>query len=49
MIMAAIALVKSLKRLYESGRLTIAQMAERVKKGTISEEDYETITGEAYE
>lgn len=41
-------LVNSLKRLYAAGRVTKAQMAERVTKGTISAEDYETITGEAY-
>lgn len=42
-------LVKSLKRLYESGRLTKEQIRERVNKGTITEEDYEYITGEPYE
>lgn len=42
-------LVKSLKRLYESGRLTKVQIRERVAKGTITEEEYEYITGELYE
>lgn len=42
-------LVNSLKRLYESGRLTKEQIAERVKKGSISPEDYAYITGEEYE
>ena len=42
-------LVNSLKRLYEAGRLTKEQVAERVVKGTISKEEYEKITGEVYE
>lgn len=42
------ALVNSLKRLYEAGKLTKEQLAERVKKGTIDEEEYKEITGEAY-
>lgn len=41
-------LVESLKRLYEAGRLTKAQIAERVKKGTITAKDYQYITGEPY-
>lgn len=41
-------LVKSLKRLYTAGKITIEDVAERVASGTISEEEYETITGEAY-
>lgn len=40
-------LVNSLKRLYESGRLTKEQVEERVKKGTITASDYEVVTGEA--
>ena len=40
-------LVESLKRLYEKGRLTKVQIAERVDKGTISEEEYKYITGES--
>lgn len=43
------ALVNSLKRLYEAGKLTKEQLAERVKKGTIDETEYEEITGEIYE
>jgi len=42
-------LVKSLKRLYESGRLTKEQIGQRVDKGTIDADEYEYITGEAYE
>ena len=41
-------LVKSLKRLYDAGRLTKEQVRERVEKGTITEEDYKYITGENY-
>ena len=41
-------LVKSLKRLYDAGRLTKEQVRERVEKGTITEEDYKYITGEDY-
>lgn len=42
-------LVNSLTRLYESGRLTKEQIKERVEKGSINEEEYQKITGEAYE
>lgn len=41
-------LIDSLKRLYEAGRLTKEQVKERVAKGTITEGDYEKITGEPY-
>ncbi len=41
-------LVKSLSRLYKNGSLTKEQIAQRVEKGTITPEDYEYITGEAY-
>lgn len=41
-------LIDSLKRLYEAGRLTKEQVKERVTKGTITEDDYEKITGEPY-
>lgn len=41
-------LVNSLKRLYENGRLTIEQIAERVVKGSITAEEYLYITGEEY-
>lgn len=52
--MAAVILVNSLKRLYENGlkgknpSLTKGQIAERVGKGSITEEDYLYITGEDY-
>ncbi len=39
-------LVNSLKRLYESGKLTKEQVADRVKKGSITTSDYKAITGE---
>lgn len=45
--MASSTLVKSLTRLYESGKLSKEQIAERVEKGTITPDDYEQITGEA--
>lgn len=41
-------LVNSLKRLYTVGRVTKEQIRERVKKGTITEADYQEITGEIY-
>lgn len=43
------ALVNSLKRLYEAGKLTKEQLVERVEKGTIDEAEYKEITGETYE
>lgn len=46
--MASSTLIKSLTRLYNKGSLTKEDIAERVEKGTITPEDYETITGEAY-
>lgn len=42
-------LVESLKRLYEKGRLTKEQIAERVERGTITDEEYAYIVGEPYE
>lgn len=39
-------LVSSIKRLYNSGKLTKEQVAERVAKGSITAVDYEEITGE---
>lgn len=42
-------LVNSLTRLYEAGRLTKEQIKERVEKGSITTDEYEEITGEAYE
>ena len=41
-------LVNSLKRLYDKGKLTIEQIAERVKKGSITVDEYLYITGEEY-
>lgn len=41
-------LVSSLKRLYAVGRVTKEQIEERVKKGMITEADYQEITGEIY-
>lgn len=41
-------LVNSLKRLYDAGRITLAQVAERVKTGIITADEFEAITGEAY-
>lgn len=41
-------LVESLKRLYVKGNLTKEQIAERVKKTSISTDEYEYITGEEY-
>ena len=46
--MTSTTLVESLSRLYEHGRLTKAGIAARVKKGTITKDDYKTITGEEY-
>jgi len=46
--MASSTLIKSLTRLYNKGSLTKEDIAERVEKGTITPEDYETITGETY-
>lgn len=43
------ALVNSLKRLYEAGKLTKEQLKARVEKGTIDEAEYQEITGEAYD
>lgn len=42
-------LVESLKRLFECGKLTKGQIAERVEKGSITKDDYACITGEEYE
>lgn len=41
-------LITSLKRLYAAGRVTREQIGERVEKGTITEADYQEITGEEY-
>lgn len=42
-------MVQSFKRLYESGKLTVEQVSERVQTGKIDVEEYEYITGEVYE
>nr|DAM99585.1 MAG TPA: hypothetical protein [Caudoviricetes sp.] len=39
-------LVESLKRLYENGRVTKAQLQNRVEKGVISIDEYNYIIGE---
>ena len=41
-------LVESLKRMYKKGTLTEEQIAERVTRANISEEEYEYITGEKF-
>ena len=40
------AIIESLKRLYEAGRLTKEQLMERVEKGTITIEEYHYIVGD---
>ena len=39
-------LVESLKRLYESGRVTKDELLDRVASGKISQEEYEYITSQ---
>ena len=41
-------LVESMKRLYQSGKITKANVKARVKSGKITTEDYEYIVGEKY-
>ena len=41
-------LVESFKRLYESKRITKAEIQARVESGRITEDEYEYITGEKY-
>ena len=41
-------LVESLKRLYESDRVTKENVSARVKSGKITEDEYEYIVGEKY-
>ena len=41
-------LVESMKRLYQSGKITKANVSERVKSGKIAEDEYEYIVGEKY-
>lgn len=38
-------IVESLKRLYDQGRITQEQLADRVEKGTITIEEYNEIIG----
>lgn len=38
-----------LKKLYDNKRLTKAELKNAVKRGWITGEEYETITGEAYD
>ena len=38
-----------MKRIYQDGKITKDDVAERVKSGKITKADYEYITGEAYE
>ena len=42
-------LVESMKRLYQSGKITKENVLARVKSGKITADEYEYITGEAYE
>lgn len=42
-------LTDSLTRLYKSGRISLETMKGRVKKGTITAEEFEKITGVKYE
>lgn len=41
-------LVSSLKRLYDTERITRDQLSERVEKGIIDAEEYQYITGDDY-
>ena len=41
-------LVESMKRLYQSGKITKANVKARVKSGKITEDEYEYIIGEKY-
>ena len=41
-------LVESMKRIYQDGKITKDDVAERVKTGKITTADYEYITGETY-
>ena len=42
-------LVESMKRLYQSCKITKENVSARVKSGKITEDEYWYITGEAYE
>ena len=41
-------LVESMKRLYQSGKITKDSVKVRVKSGKITEDEYEYIVGEKY-
>ncbi|MBR0126897.1 MAG: XkdX family protein [Firmicutes bacterium] len=41
-------LVESLKRLYKKGKVTKEKLQSMVEEGTITEAEYEYITGESY-
>ena len=41
-------LVESMKRLYQSGKITKANVKVRVESGKITEDEYEYIVGEKY-
>lgn len=41
-------LVESMKRLYQSGKITKENVKVRVKSGKITEDEYEYIVGEKY-
>ena len=41
-------LVESMKRLYQSGKITKDSVKARVKSGKITEDEYEYITAEEY-
>ena len=41
-------LVESMKRLYQSGKITKVSVKARVKSGKITEDDYVYIVGEKY-
>jgi hypothetical protein len=42
-------LVESLKRLYKKGKVTKEKLQSMVEEGTITEAEYEYITGEDYD
>ena len=41
-------LVESMKRLYQSGKITKENVSARVKPGKITKDEYEYIVGEKY-
>lgn len=44
-----VAIIKSMKRLYENGKKTKEEFIERVVDKKITPEEYKTITGEEFE